>query len=126
MNKIIELYQMRMLNPLIIAVQYFFFAIVILLDDFFAGNREYAFSFLYEMVFPIILMIFSVYYGFATLKRNIKAKRLCIVTLQIFFTPYLFIFLFWLFSGHVTMTWILASGFYLFTLIEALTGEYNE
>ncbi|MBC1420077.1 hypothetical protein [Listeria fleischmannii] len=125
-KKIMWLYEEKKLNPLIIAGQYFFFSIVLLSGDFFTRVPFMNLPFVYEIVIPLLLLVFSVLYAYSTIQKKLKLKRFCIVALQATFAPLLFIFLFWAFLGHVTLTWVLASGFFLFGMTEALMGEYND
>ncbi|MHC5319542.1 hypothetical protein ACYRFS_12315 [Listeria kieliensis] len=125
-KKIMWLYEEKKLNPLIIAGQYFFFSLVLLFGDFFIEVPFTFLPFIYEVVIPIILFMFSILYAYSTMQTKLKLKRLCIVILQAAFAPLLFTFLLWVFLGHITLTWVLATGFFLFGMTEALTGEYND
>lgn len=125
-KKIMWLYEEKKLNPLIIAGQYFFFSLVLLLGDFFTKVPFMFLPLIYEIVIPLILLVSSVFYGYATVRKKLKMKRFCIVALQATFAPLLFTFLLWVFLGHITLTWVLASGFFLFGMTEALMGEYND
>lgn len=126
MNKIIQLYHEKKLNPLIISGQFFFFSLVVLLQDFFVRLDFLFMPFFYETMLPILMLLGAISFTVSTLKNFYKIKRFSLILLQVTFTPYLITFIIWVVSGHLSTTWVLALGFYIFVLLEAATGVYDD